>query len=738
MSDPANQASPAPLRIQHAVNAWESGAHDKALEHCTHILADNPQDVDALHLAALIYLQHDSALSRELLQRARAVRETPAILVDIAGTYSEPESPQVQELLERALALDPLFPPALNNLANLYAARGDKIRALAIFESLTVANPEFSHGHLNYGRLLLECGSPQRAEKPLRRSLELNPGHLDGWINLATALAAMNRHTEALALLKHALTLCPDSADLLFRTGRQQTILGQYAEAQTSLKRSIELDARNAAAWNCLGNALYALGNIDDAHHAITRAIGLNPDFSAAYCSLGSTFKSMGDIEAAIACYRRALECDPNDQVVGSLLAYMLEFATDDPAIIRAAAQSYSARHEAPLLAQHATHANNRDPERRLRIGYVSPDFRGHCQMLFTAPLFAHHDHRSFEIVCYSTAMHTDNVTEHLAQYADLWRDVRDYDDERLAQRIRDDGIDILVDLTMHMPGARRLVFARKPAPVQVAWLAYPGTTGSAAIDWRLTDPWLDPPSSAVAETQDVLAAYTERSFRLPSTFWCYDAFSPDTKVNALPANTHGYVTFGCLNNPCKLTDTTLDLWSGILIDLSDSRLLILAPVGATRERHIARLEARGVDASRVRFVGMQGRHDYLRAYGEIDIALETLPANGHTTSLDSLWMGVPVPTRAGRAVAGRGGLSLLSNLGLTELIAHSDEDYVRIVTTLARDLPRLAALRASLRRRMEASPLMNGEQFARAMENAYRQMWRVDSIAHHNDKKSL
>jgi protein O-GlcNAc transferase len=367
------------------------------------------------------------------------------------------------------------------------------------------------------------------------------------------------------------------------------------------------------------------------------------------------------------------------------------------------------------------SHANTREPARRLRIGYVSPDFRNHCQSLFTTPLLSHHDHANFEIVCYALGNQRDDVTEQLKRHADLWREVGELDDARLAQQIRDDGVDILVDLTMHMDGARRLLFARRPAPVQVAWLAYPGTTGSPSIGWRLTDPWIDPPHDPDIDDQ-----YTERSLRLPDAFWCYDSLASDVDVNDLPALTNGYITFGCLNNPCKLTDATLALWSQVFAALPDSKLLLMAPEGSARERLIERFKAIGLDPARVKFIGFQARADYLRTYQQIDIALDTFPANGHTTSLDAFWMGVPVPTRYGRSAVSRAGLCLLANLGLPELATDNDADYAAIVTTLARDIPRLAALRAGLRARMEASPLMDGARFARNMEAAFRHMWQA------------
>jgi predicted O-linked N-acetylglucosamine transferase (SPINDLY family) len=263
------------------------------------------------------------------------------------------------------------------------------------------------------------------------------------------------------------------------------------------------------------------------------------------------------------------------------------------------------------------------------------------------------------------------------------------------------------------MANGRPLVFARKPAPIQIAWLAYPGTTGIGAMDYRLTDPRLDPPGFD--------NHYSERTIRLPDSFWCYDPLA-DQSVNALPALSRGYVTLGCLNNPCKLTDQTLVLWGGVMRALPDAKLLLMAPPGSHRRHLLQRLAARDIAQDRVSFVPYRPRTDYLRSYHDIDLGLDTFPYNGHTTSLDSLWMGVPVVTRVGRTCVGRGGLSQLFHLDLLELAAETDQAFISAAVALANDLSRLAALRQQLRARLERSPLMDAERFARNVEAAYRQ----------------
>ncbi len=311
-----------------------------------------------------------------------------------------------------------------------------------------------------------------------------------------------------------------------------------------------------------------------------------------------------------------------------------------------------------------------------------------------------------------------DELTNRFQRYADAWRDTAGLADVQFAQRIREDRIDILVDLSLHMAHNRLLVFARKPAPVQVTFAGYPGTTGLATIDYRLTDPYLDPPNLYDH-------CYSEQSVRLPDSFWCYDPLDSEPAVNALPAAEQGYITFGCLNNFCKVNAVVLGIWAQVLKTVDRSRLIILAGEGTHRQHTLDLLAAEGVVRDRVTFVVNQPQQQYLRYYHGIDIGLDTVPYNGHTTSLDSLWMGVPVVTLVGPTVVGRAGLSQLTNLGLPELIASSPEQFVRITAELAKDLSRLSALRATLRDRMRASPLMNAPRFARNIETAYREMWR-------------
>jgi predicted O-linked N-acetylglucosamine transferase (SPINDLY family) len=332
-------------------------------------------------------------------------------------------------------------------------------------------------------------------------------------------------------------------------------------------------------------------------------------------------------------------------------------------------------------------------------------------------PLLTHHDRASGRVYCYSDARFADAMTHALRGQADVWRNTDGIVDERLAALIREDQIDILVDLTMHMDGNRLRVFAQSPAPVQVTYLAYCGTTGLPAMHYRLSDPYLDPIGN------DELV-YTEKSIRLPRTYWCYHPSTHAGDVASLPARSTGQITFGCLNNYSKVTDATWAAWFRILHSVPNATLIVQSPQGAHRQRPPAAMARQGLDATRLTFVGRVPMSDYFKLYDRIDIALDPFPYGGGTTTCDALWMGVPVVSLAGETAVSRGGLSILNNLGFPEWLAKSPDRYIQLAAELACDLDKLEKIRLTLRERMIASPLMDANSFAHGVEAVFREMW--------------
>jgi protein O-GlcNAc transferase len=731
----------------------QGGAYDAALHWLEEALKRAPENARYHFVRGQVFAaaqRFTDAIDAYLQALSFEANSTDTLFALAAALQSVGESAAAIETYTSLLALEPAHVDALNNLGNCYRQQGDVHEAEAAYRRAIAAQPGDANALTNLGTLLEAAGCLDEAVTLLEAAVRVAPDSPCGLVNLGVALQRRGEFESAAALLTRALELDPAFPEAAYNLANALHALGRRREAVNYYQRAIEQTPTHADAYNNLGIVYQESGSREDAAQAFSAAIRLRPGFVAAlnnaatlmrtlgriaeaeshlrealavdphhsvtHNNLGNVLKDQGRLEDGIDAYRRALTCDPENVVAHSNLAYALTFQAEQPQPLLDECRRWSARHEAPYSGTREPHSNDATPSRRLRIGYVSPDFREHCQTLFTLPLLSHHDHEQFEVFCYASVTRPDGLTQRVASHADVWRDVRELSDERLAQRIRDDRIDILIDLTMHMADGRPLLFARKPAPVQIAWLAYPGTTGIDAIDYRLTDPWLDPAGTDVQSS--------ERSIRLPDSFWCYDPLTDTPEVNALPALSNGYPTFGCLNNPCKLSDVTFRMWGGVMREVADARLLLMAPDGAARASLLGRLGKQGIGAERVSFTPFRPRADYLRTYHQIDAGLDTFPYNGHTTSLDSYWMGVPVITRVGDTSVGRAGLSQLENLGLRELAADSDAQFVETAVQLARDLPRLSEMRASLRARLAASPLMDGARFARHIEAVYRNVW--------------
>ncbi len=619
----------------------------------------------------------------------------------------------------RALDLKPGFAEAHSNLGNALRERGKLDEAVTCFRRALELKPDFAQAHANLGNALKDQGKLDEAIACYRRAVALRPDFAEAHNSLGNALKNQGKLQEAVACYRRVLELQPDFVLAHNNLGVVFQEQGRRQEAIACYRRALELQQDYAEAHNNLGNALTEQGTLDEAVASYQRALELRPDYAQAESNLGVAFQQQGKLDEAVACYRRALEVNPRRAEWHSNLLYAQLFRPDcDARALHEEHCRWNQCHAMPLARFARPHGNDRSPDRRLKIGYVSPDFRDHVVGRNLLPLFRQHDHQQFEILCYADVPCEDKISDDFRCYADTWRNVTGLTDGQLAERIGEDRIDILVDLTLHMARNRLLVFARKPAPVQVTFAGYPGTTGLSAMDYRITDPYLDPPGLF----ED---CYAEESIRLPDSFWCYDPLDSQTAVNALPAAEKGYICFGCLNNFCKVNSPVLKMWARILRTIERSRLTMLAGEGTHRQRTLDLLAEEGVDRDRVTFVAPRPRPQYLEYYHGIDIGLDTVPYNGHTTSLDSFWMGVPVVTLTGPTVVGRAGLSQLMNLGLPELIASNPEQFVRVAAELAEDLPRLSGLRATLRGRMEASPLMDAPRFTRNVEAAYRKMWK-------------
>jgi len=587
-----------------------------------------------------------------------------------------------------------------------------------IYRQILAQQPNHADALHLLGTLAVQVGELDAGMELIRRAIRLKPDYAEPHSNLGIALKAKGQTDEAIASYREAIRLKPDFAAAYNNLGIALADVGQLDEAIAAYRKAIRLKPNVAEVHSNLGNALKDKGQLDEAIASYRQAIQLEPGYAEAQNNLGA-LADAGQLDEAIASQRQAISLKPDfAEAHGNLIFSLHHDPACDARMIFEELRRWNQRHAEPLRKFIRPHTNNRDPDRRLRIGYVSPDFRVHVVGQNLLPLLREHDHGQMEIFCYANVMRPDALTDQLRGYADVWRNIVGLSNSQAADLIRQDQIDILVDLALHTGSNRLLVFARKPAPVQVTWLGYCSSTGMDAMDYRLSDPYLDPPDTD-------LSLYSERTFRLPETYWCYSVPGPTPEPSPPPAAITGYVTFGCLNSFAKASPPALDLWAEILQAMPRSRLIVHSRAGKHLDVVRERFAGKGISPDRLEFPSRRPWHEYVQTYGRIDIALDPFPWGGGITTCDALWMGVPVISLVGPTAVGRGGASILANVGAPELIARTPQQYVQIATDLAGDLTRLAELRRTLRARMQASPLMDAPRFARNVEAAYRQMWR-------------
>ncbi len=575
--------------------------------------------------------------------------------------------------------------------------------------------------------LLLANNRLQEAKDLFEQASEVDPKDVEVWISLAQINAQLGDPAAVEHCCRTILSANPESHDAHFHLGTALLLQNKREEAIESFQRTLQLRPGHVAATFQLGKTLHILTRFDEALASYREALKLNPNLADAHDSIGSILKSRGDLDGAIESYRMALRIKPHSDKAHSDLVFAMNYNPRyDAATIYREHIRWGQAHALPPTVP-SGFPNNPEPARKLRIGYVSPDFYKHSVAFFFEPLLAHHDTDRFETFCYSSVAQPDAFTQRLQTAAAHWRAVKGVSNEQLVRKIRKDTIDILVDLTGHTANSRLMAFTARPAPVQVSYLGYPNTTGVPGIDYRLTDPWADPPG--LTDNYHI-----ETLVRLPQGFLCYRPADDAPLIARPPRRESGHTTFGSFNNLAKITPEVVSLWASILQAVPDARLIIKnisLRDKATQERLYALFAVHQVAAQRIDLLApIYHQAGHLELYNQIDIALDTFPYNGTTTTCEALWMGVPVITLAGQMHAGRVGVSLLSQVGAVDLIADSSQDYVRLAVALASDPERLAGLHATLRERMAQSPLCDGKAFASNVEQAYREMWSKWCVA--------
>jgi len=688
------------------------------------------------------------------------------------GVALQAQGKEAIETLRRARTLLPDDAELPSNLGNLLSQQGRHEEALGCYRDALALRPDFAEAHGNLGLALMRAGRLDEAQSCLQRALQLKPGFVEAHCNLGLVLQRLGRMDEALASFERALALKPDFAaaqsllgkalfdaahaqaaqgrtvaaiaryqqllqrqpqhlPALCNLGLLQQGLGRLADAEALYRRGLALDPGATELLNNLGNTLKAQGRLDEALTLYRRAIAARPADTLAHGNLAAALRELGDFDGAAHGYRRILALQPEQRWAHSdLLFLQCHLEPDTAAAARAAAERYGAT-LASITPARDGWPDAAEPARCLRVGLVSADLREHPVGYFLqallAALAAQASDRLALLIYANNAQH-DGLSAALKASVSGWRQVQDMSDAQLAAQIEADGVDILIDLSGHTAGNRLPVFARKPAPLQLAWLGYCASTGVAAIDYVLSDPWIAPPGTE--------AAFTERLWRLPESFLCFTPPTPALPIAPLPAAARGHLTFGCFNKLNKLNDAVLRLWAELLAAVPGSRLYLKnaqLDVASTRAGLQARLAALGVPAERLWLEGASPRADYLRCYANVDIALDPFPYPGGTTSMEALWMGVPVLTLAGTTPLSRQGVSIMQNLRLPDWVAADRADYLALAQRHAADLQTLAVLRQGLRARLLRSPLCDAPRFATYFEAALRQLWR----RHCDEKKA-
>lgn len=589
--------------------------------------------------------------------------------------------------------------------------------AISAMRQAALLLPQDPEALNNLGLMLKIMGNLAESESILRLALDLNKDFAEAYNNLGVTLMAQGKLADSEECFRQALRIQPEYAEAYCNLGSNLKDQGQFADSESNLQQALKLRPSSAEAYNNLGNFLQGQGRLFEAEASLRKALDLKPDFAVAYNNLGNTLQGQGLLKDSESCYRQALELKPDYKEAFDSLLFVSNYHPDKSADeLFELYREYDARFGLPHQVQWKPHTNNRDSDRRLKVGYVSPAFYRHPVCHFLEPLLAHHDKSRFEIFAYSETIREDPITTYYKQHIDHWIPTIGLSDTELAERIREDGIDILVDLAGHTSRNRLGVFARKPAPVSLHWLDFGYTTGLSALDYYLTDI-----ASAPLGSENL---FSEQLWRLSTPALAYRPETDMGPVGPLPAAQHGYVTFGTLTRAIRINHRTIRVWTEILQRTPNSKLVINS--GSFKDQDMAatmlsKFTAAGLAPDRLEIGYHSPPWDVLRG---MDISLDCFPHNSGTTLVESLYMGVPFITLTGPPAIGRLGASILKGAGHPEWIATSEDEYITKAITLAADIQQLSAIRKKLRQEISNSTLMDEEGFTGRVEAAYWMMF--------------
>lgn len=700
---------------------YVSGARAEADAALTAFLSGHPDHVEAWQLRGVLALEAgDPASAIEPLGRAIALKPDYAeahmnlgnALADL-GRMSEALAE-----LRTAIRLAPHLAMAHNSLGLAFQRLGQWRAAAASHQRAVDHRADYAEAWTNLGNAQRELGEFDRAIAAHRRALALQPDYAAAHVNLGTALRSAGRLDEAIAAYRISLARDANLADGHKELGMALRAAGHLDDALAALETARALAGRDAVTHYNIGVVLNDLGRLGAARDALRRSLVLDESAALSHYALGNVLRDLGSPAEAVAAFRTAVRLDPGFSEAWSNLLFLLNFlpGETDASLVQAN------RDWAATIPQSSAppFANDPDPQRVLRIGYVSAEFRRHHFLAEFLPVLRAHDRARVHVMCYADVAAPDRDTETVAGLADQFRNLHGLSLTEQERVIRADGVDILVSLTGYLAKDRRLLAARL-APVQATYINHLTSTGLASVDCRVTDEWLDPPG--LSSPLD-----PETAIRLASGFSTYAPLDKAPAPGAPPCLHNGFVTFGCFNTLLKVTDETIALWAVLLHRVGDARLVVKARElsrPAVRDVFAERLQAGGIAGARCDLVGhIADPHENLASYTTVDIGLDPLPFTGGATTREMLWMGLPVVTLVGSTRAGRIGSSLLHRAGMADLIARSPAEYVRLAAELAGDRPRLARLRADQRQRLMRSTLLDAARHTRELETAYRSMW--------------
>ncbi len=707
--------------LQTALAAYRAGRHAEVQSLCWRALMELPSYFEAMHLLGVSVLEcgkFDDA--RQVLERAVALDQRSAAAHGDLGfaLFNLGRYEEARACLEKAVGLRPNFPTAHRNLGNTFLRLNLAERAIAAFNRAIEQNSEDADAYCNRGVAEMVLRRHQAAAASAERALALRPRHFEAMVGRGLAHLELRHYDVAEQALNAALAVKPDHAELLTHRGRLNLLLGRRGQAEADFDAAVALEPTLELAWRGKAQVSMLTGNVQQAIIACKKVLERNPTCEAGLTLLGACLGRLGQTAAAIQHLDRAIEIRPDFEEAISKKIFYLDFCPGaDFAAQQAARKQWwdavGCRYPRCELASRAL-----DPGKRIVVGYVSSDFRTHSAAFAFFPVLQSHDRANFQINCYSCSPTRDGLTAVFQSLADIWVDAVALSDDELADRIRADGVDILVDLSGHTTGNRLGVFARKPAPVQVtAWGSGTGT-GLQTMDYFFAD--------RVTVPQSARHLFAERVYDLPSVI-TMDPISRE-QHSPLPMLRNGFVTFGVFNRIDKISDEALAVWSTLLRAVDGSKIVVkhfALDDAFLRNSLISRFVAEGVSQDRLICTGSSGRRDHLLAFENIDISLDPFPQNGGISTWESLYMGVPVIAKLGDGASSRAAGAILTAVGLDDWVAESDDGYVAIAQKYASRPSHLQKLRADLPAKIANSPAGNVKVYTQEVEAAYRQFWR-------------